>query len=133
MAMKMKINKIYTKDCFDFLKLVQPQSIDLAIIDPPYNMSKSDWDKFDSQQDFLNFTYAWIDALLPTLKDTASIYIFNTPFNSAYILQYLVSKGMIFQNWITWDKRDGFNSSKKTLHSRTRNNFILHQIKHLHF
>jgi site-specific DNA-methyltransferase (adenine-specific) len=27
-------------------------------------------------------------------------------------LQYLVSKGMIFQNWVTWDKRDGLGAAK---------------------
>lgn len=109
----LKINQIYNLDCFDFLNKVDNSSIDLAVIDPPYNMSKADWDTFNSQKDFLDFTYKWIDALLPKLKSNGSLYIFNTPFNSAYILQYLVSKNMVFQNWITWDKRDGLGSSKK--------------------
>ncbi len=100
-------------DAVKFLNSVEENSVDLAIIDPPYNMSKAGWDSFKSNKDFFDFTYKWIDALLPTLKKTASLYIFNTPFNSAYILQYLIEKGLIFQNWITWDKRDGFNASKK--------------------
>ncbi|MBN32845.1 MAG: site-specific DNA-methyltransferase [Dehalococcoidia bacterium] len=107
------INKIYKMDAVKFLNSVEENSVDLAIIDPPYNMSKAGWDSFKSNKDFFDFTYKWIDALLPTLKKTASLYIFNTPFNSAYILQYLIEKGLIFQNWITWDKRDGFNASKK--------------------
>lgn len=109
----MKMNTIYEKDVFDFLKSVDRDSVDLAVIDPPYNMSKAKWDTFKSQKAFLDFTFKWIDELLPTLKDTASIYIFNTPYNSAYILKYLVEKGLVFQNWITWDKRDGFNASTK--------------------
>lgn len=109
----LKINKIYDLDCFDFLSKIDNASIDLAVIDPPYNMSKADWDTFDSQKDFLDFTHKWIDALLPKLKSSGSFYVFNTPFNSAYILQYLVSKNLVFQNWITWDKRDGLGSSKK--------------------
>jgi site-specific DNA-methyltransferase (adenine-specific) len=76
-------------------------------------MSKADWDTFKSHQAFLDFTYKWIDALLPKLKQDGSLYIFNTPFNSAFIMQYLVSKGMFFQNWITWDKRDGLGASKR--------------------
>ena len=100
-------------DAVKFLNSVEENSVDLAIKDPPYNMSKAGWDSFKSNKDFFDFTYKWIDALLPTLKKTASLYIFNTPFNSAYILQYLIEKGLIFQNWITWDKRDGFNASKK--------------------
>jgi len=109
----LKENKIYLMDCFDFLKGVEDASIDLAIIDPPYNLSKAKWDTFDSQNKFLDFTYKWVDALLPKLKKTASLYIFNTPFNSAYILEYLINKKMIFQNWITWDKRDGMSASKR--------------------
>lgn len=109
----LKTNQIYNLDCFDFLNKIDDQSINLAVIDPPYNMSKADWDTFKSHQAFLDFTYKWIDALLPKLKQDGSLYIFNTPFNSAFIMQYLVSKGMFFQNWITWDKRDGLGASKR--------------------
>lgn len=109
----MEINKIYKKDAIKFLNDVEERTVDLAVIDPPYNMSKASWDTFKSQDEFLKFTYKWLDALIPKLKDTASLYVFNTPFNSAYILRYLVDKGLVFQNWITWDKRDGFNSSTK--------------------
>lgn len=109
----MMLNKVYKKDAIAFLKGVEKKSVDLAIIDPPYNMKKAEWDTFKSQEYFLDFTYKWLDVLLPSLKRTASLYVFNTPFNSAYIMQYLVDKGLQFQNWITWDKRDGFNASTK--------------------
>jgi site-specific DNA-methyltransferase (adenine-specific) len=110
--MEIKPNKIYQMDCFDFLSAVQDKAVDLAVLDPPYNMKKAEWDTFKSQEDFLNFTYRWIDLLAPKLKETASVYVFNTPFNCAYILRYLVNKGLVFQNWITWDKRDGLGASK---------------------
>ena len=100
-------------DCFDFLSLLDDNSIDLALLDPPYNMKKADWDNFKSESDFFEFTFSWIDALLPKVKGDGSIYIFNTPYNSAFILQYLVSKGLHFQNWITWDKRDGMGGAKR--------------------
>ena len=45
---------------------------------------------------FLNFTFKWIDKLIPKLKDTGSFYVFNTPFNSAYILQYLNKKDLVY-------------------------------------
>jgi len=105
-------NKVYNLDCLDFLTQIEKASVDLAVIDPPYNMKKAKWDTFKSQKDFLNFTYKWIDLLIPTIKDNGSLYIFNTPFNNAYILQYLVEKGLVFQNWLTWDKRDGLGTSK---------------------
>lgn len=113
MNSKLEINKIYHLDCFEFLDKVTDNIVDLAIIDPPYNMHKADWDTFKSEKLFFDFTFKWIDALIPKLKDSASLYIFNTPYNSAYILAYLVKKGMIFQNWITWDKRDGMGAARQ--------------------
>ena len=61
-------NKIYHLDCFDFLNQVDKNSVDLAIIDPPYNMKKADWDTFHSHDDFLKFTYRWIDKLIACTK-----------------------------------------------------------------
>ncbi len=106
--------KLHTMSCFDFLdKKIKNNTVDLAIIDPPYNLKISDWDTFDSHEHFMEFTFGWIDKLIPKLKTTASLYVFNTAFNSAYILQHLVAKNMIFQNWLSWDKRDGFGYATK--------------------
>ena len=110
---KFQTNKLYTLDVFEYLNLVPENKIDLAIIDPPYNLNKDDWDTFKSENDFFSFTFAWIDALIPKIKNGGSIYIFNTPYNSAFILNHLVQKKLFFQNWLTWDKRDGFNASRK--------------------
>lgn len=109
----LKQNQIYHSDCIDFLKQVSDGSVDLAVIDPPYNLHKADWDTFDSRKDFFDFTFNWINTLIPKLKNNGSFYVFNTPYNSAFILPHLVNKGMIFQNWITWDKRDGMGGAKQ--------------------
>jgi len=109
----LKINEIYNLDCFDFLGKIDDKSIALAVIDPPYNLHKARWDTFESEKIFFDFTARWIDALIPKLKENGSLYIFNTPYNSAFILAYLVGKGLIFQNWITWDKRDGLGGAKR--------------------
>ncbi len=110
---KITPNKIYQMDCFDFLKKINDSVVDLAVIDPPYNMHKAGWDTFKSEKEFFDLTYSWIDALIPKLKNNSSLYVFNTPFNSAHILQYLVNKGLNFQNWITWDKRDGLGGGRR--------------------
>ena len=111
--MKLSVNKIYNLDCFEMIRKIDDNCIDLAVIDPPYNMHVAQWDSFKNTDLFLKFTYKWIDALIPKLKDTGSIYIFNTPLNCTFILQHLLKKGLFFQNWITWDKRDGFCGTKK--------------------
>lgn len=105
-------NQIYSLDVFDFLKLIPENSVDLAIIDPPYNLKVADWDFFGSQKEFLAFSYKWIDGVLPKLKPSASFYIFNTSLNCALFVAYLQDKAK-FRNWITWHKKDGFANSKR--------------------
>ena len=109
----LKTNQIYHADCLEFLEQVQDRTVNLAVIDPPYNMRKADWDTFANEKEFFDFTFRWVDALIPKLKSNGSLYIFNTPYHSAYILNYLVKKGLTFQNWITWDKRDGMGGAKQ--------------------
>ncbi len=109
----MEINKVYCEDVFSFLDKLEAESVDLAIIDPPYNLNQSDWDKFDSTEEFMNFTTKYLDKVIASLKPSGSLYIFNTAFNSALILNYLHSKGLNYKNWITWYKKDGFSACKK--------------------
>jgi site-specific DNA-methyltransferase (adenine-specific) len=100
-------------DCIDFLNKIEDGFIDLAVLDPPYNLKKAEWDIFKSDKKFFEWTFLWIDTLLSKLKDTGSLYIFNTPYNCAFILKHLVTKEMKYKNWITWDKRDGLGASKR--------------------
>ena len=110
------LNKIYIQDIFDFLNALPGECADLAIIDPPYNLKVASWDKFKSEKAFLEFSYAWIDAFLPKLKNTGSFYIFNTPYNCALFLHYLQDKAH-FQNFICWHKKDGLSASKRRYNS----------------
>ncbi len=109
----MKTNKIYLADVFDFLNKLEDNSVDLAIVDPPYNMKKGTWDTFKDDESYFEFTFNWIDLLLKKLKKEASLYLFNNAYNSAVILNYLRDKDLIFKNWITWYKKDGFSASRK--------------------
>ena len=84
----------------------------MAVIDPPYNLKKDTWDTFNSDKDFFDFTYRWIDKLIPKIKEGGALYIFNTPYNSAHILTHLIKQGLTYKNWLTWDKRDGFNATR---------------------
>lgn len=97
----------------DFLNKLDNASIDLAIIDPPYNMRKDKWDTFKTEKEYFDSTFLWLDAVLEKLKQTASLYLFNNAFNAAITLNYLKEKDIIFKNWITWYKKDGFSATKK--------------------
>lgn len=104
---------MYFSDVLDFIPRLNDSSIDLAIADPPYNLKKGQWDIFESEQAYYNFIFDWLGLLIPKLKPTASLYLFNTAFNSAIIVNFLKDKDIQFKNWITWYKKDGFSATKK--------------------
>ena len=57
------LDKIYIQDIFDFLKGLPDESVDLAIIDPPYNLKVAKWDSFKNERECLDFSYSWIDLM----------------------------------------------------------------------
>ena len=90
---KLPINQIINSTYQDYLKNIPDKSVDVLFTDPPYNQnikehngSTADWDK-----DF-NFT-EWLNMILPKVRDTGIILIFNTNESIAniirpYILDY---------------------------------------------
>lgn len=109
----LKTNSLYVMEAVKFISELTENSVDLFVLDPPYNMKKADWDTFKSKNDFVEFCKTWIHASFPKLREGGSIYIFNTPENCAYLLPILQSTGLTLQNWLTWDKRDGMGYSRK--------------------
>ncbi len=107
------LNQVIAADYLQFLKRIPSGSIDVICVDPPYNLKKAEWDTFASDKDFRDFTFGWIRESVPKLRPGGGFFVFNTPRNSAYILAYLESLGLNFQNWITWNKKDGFTATKK--------------------
>lgn len=107
------IDTVQLMDVFEYLNTIEDNSIDLAIIDPPYNLNKGEWDNFSSKA-FWEFTRKYLLLTAKKLKKTGSLYIFNTAFNSAYILKILVEEcNMQYKNWIVWYKKDGFSANRK--------------------
>jgi len=81
-------------------------SIDLIVADPPYGLGKDYGNDSDmrSGEDFLAWTYAWLDLAIPKLKPTGSLYVFCTWQYAPEIFVYLKSK-LTMINEIVWDRR----------------------------
>jgi len=47
-----EVNKIYCGDCIEIMKGIPDKSIDLIVTDPPYGITKSDWDKVPGKEYF---------------------------------------------------------------------------------
>lgn len=67
--------KIYQGDSIDWLKSLESQSVDLIFADPPYNIKKADWDNFESQEQYIEWSLQWVSEASRILKSTGSLYI----------------------------------------------------------
>jgi adenine-specific DNA-methyltransferase len=74
-------------DALENLQHLRSGSIDLIFADPPYNIGKN----FDglienwSSEEFLNWTYQWIDECYRVLKPNGTFYLMNSTENMPYI------------------------------------------------
>ncbi|PKK82714.1 MAG: site-specific DNA-methyltransferase [candidate division Zixibacteria bacterium HGW-Zixibacteria-1] len=103
--------------CGDYRELVPvlpKASVDLMILDPPYNLDKNfNGSRFSrrSVDDYTNYLYEMLTVLKPLLKKTATIYICGDWFSSASIFA-AASKFFIVRNRITWEREKGRGASK---------------------
>ena len=46
--------KLLHGDCLDLLPRIKPESVTTIFADPPYNIRKAEWDKFESQEKYIS-------------------------------------------------------------------------------
>ena len=107
------LDQVMHKDALDLLSELPPQSVPCVIVDPPYNLGKADWDTWPDEASFRAFTCEWLAAAYDVLVPGGNMCVFNTPRNAAWMLEELERLGAHLQNWITWDKRDGFSATTR--------------------
>lgn len=100
--------KLYNGDCLEKLKDIQDKSINLVLIDPPYNIGKDKWDKWKTVDDYVEFMGKVFKEIERILKDNGSFYFFHNDFLQIVELQNFINKNtnFIFKSLITWDKLD---------------------------
>ncbi len=66
---------LFSSDSIEWLRLIKDSSVDLIFADPPYNIAKADWDRFESQEKYIEWSILWIREAARILKPTGSLYI----------------------------------------------------------
>lgn len=99
-------NRIFCEDALDGLARIPDASVDLILTDPPYGLGKDYGNDSDKQAaaDYLAWTASWIDAVLPKLKSSGSLYIFLT-WRYAPEIFVMLKQRMSMLNEIIWDRR----------------------------
>lgn len=67
--------RLYQGDSVNWLKSLDAESADLVFADPPYNIKKADWDNFETQEKYIEWSLQWIGEASRILKPTGSLYI----------------------------------------------------------
>ena len=103
------INKTICGDTFEVMKLLPRGFINLLIVDPPYNLTKS-FNNFKFKETdyntYLEYTEKWIRLVLPLLADTASIYV-CCDWKTSLVIGNVLPKYFEVKNRITWQREKG--------------------------
>lgn len=67
--------KLFLGDSLSLMRAHDEKSIDLIFADPPYNIKKADWDCFNSHDEYVDWSVAWIQEASRILKDEGSFFV----------------------------------------------------------
>lgn len=128
---KCESNILFEGDSLEWLKSIEEESIDLIFADPPYNINKADWDKFESQENYIQWSMKWITEACRILKKTGTLYICGF----TEILADLKHPAMkLFKGckWLIWSYKNKANlgndwgrSHESILHLRKSKKFTM--------
>ncbi len=117
---------VYVGDCREVLASLPEGSVDLIFADPPFNWNVpyTDWNDNMKRDDYLEFTYQWLNACIRVLAPHGSLWV-NIPDQwAAEVAMHLKGRGLQMINWCVWHFR--FGQFRKT-------NFIVSKVHVLYF
>lgn len=99
--------KLYKGDCLKLMKDIPDKSVDLVLIDPPYNIKKAKWDSWKTVEGYVEFMGKVFLECQRVLKDNGSFYFFHNDFLQIVELQNWINKNteFIFKQFLVWNKR----------------------------
>ena len=102
-------NKIINQDTFKILGLLPDNFVDLLLLDPPYNLTKTFNSTTFRKKSIAQYA-EWLEnllvKLLPKLKSTASVYVCSEWYSSTAV-HLVLDKFLNVRNRITWEREKG--------------------------
>jgi len=109
-------HKIINGDSVKVLKdFVDDNSIDLIFIDPPYNIGKNfngHKDKWDKDEDYLEWCYEWLQLCINKLKKNGSLYVMTSTQFIPYFDIFLRDKINILSRIVWYYDSSGVQAKK---------------------
>lgn len=114
------LDTILQGDCLDILPTLPEKSVDLVFADPPYNLQlqgelwrpnqtlvdavNDDWDKFNNNAEYDQFTRAWLSECRRLLKDNGTLWVIGSYHNIYRVGAILMDLDFWILNDIVWVK-----------------------------
>jgi site-specific DNA-methyltransferase (adenine-specific) len=87
------------------------ESVDEVFADPPYNIKKAEWDTFESQQAYIEWSLEWIQETARILKPTGTLFICG--FSEILAdLKHPASRYFAGCRWLIWHYKNKANLGK---------------------
>ncbi len=118
-------------DAVAWLTSLPSASVDLVFADPPYNIKKAEWDTFESQQAYVEWSLRWISEATRVLKQTGTLYICGY---SEILADLKLPASRFFKGcrWLVWHYKNKANlgsdwgrSHESILHFRKSHDFTM--------
>ena len=114
----MKTNQIIQGDCLKKLRNFPDESVDLIIVDPPYNIGVNYGKSKDRNKDYHNWCSRWLKESERVLKSNGSLYVINYPENNSRLFNQETK--LIFRRWIMWFYPSNIGHSKNNFTRASR-------------
>lgn len=100
--------QLWIGDSIKWLSSLKSESVDLIFADPPYNIKKAEWDNFESQEHYIEWSLQWIEQAARVLKETGTLFICG--FSEILAdLKHPASRYFKGCRWIIWHYKNKAN------------------------
>lgn len=99
------LGKLYQEDCVKLLERLEPETVDLAFADPPFNLGKEYSSKINDLKtnlEYLQWCQTWLQGMIKVLKPGGSLFLWNLPKWNLPLGAFL-GEHLTFRNWIAVD------------------------------
>jgi site-specific DNA-methyltransferase (adenine-specific) len=83
-------------------------TVQLLFADPPYNIGKADWDRFDTEAAYLEWVVEWVRKAGPLLSEAGSLFVMGFSEGLAEIKHRLARECEWYDSlrWLVWSYRN---------------------------
>lgn len=127
----LSVNNIYHMDCVDGMRMLEDESVNTIIADPPFSIKfkgkKANYnrkqslviDEYDDilEEDYFDWTFQWLSQAKRILRKDGNIFIFSGWTHLHHVLNAINNTDLILYNHCIWKYNFGIYCSKKFISS----------------